>query len=50
MHSMKRYFLLAFLVALLPFFPPASISGSDQDVRITVLFTGDTNGRIEPCG
>jgi len=50
MHSMKRYFPLAFLVVLLPFLPPASISGSDQDARITVLFTGDANGHIEPCG
>jgi 2',3'-cyclic-nucleotide 2'-phosphodiesterase (5'-nucleotidase family) len=47
----KAGLLLTFL-ALLPALFPAAAPGAEREdpVRLTVLFTNDAHGYIEPCG
>lgn len=47
---MKRYIFFAFLVAFLSLFPSRLRPNPDEKSRVAVLFTGDVNGYVEPCG
>ena len=44
-------FLLMFLALLFALFPVADCgAGEGEPIRLTVLFTNDAHGYIEPCG
>ena len=44
-------FLLTFLMLLFALLPVADCSAEEgEPIRLTVLFTNDVHGYIEPCG
>ena len=48
---MRVRLLLAFLMLLSALFPVADGSAEEgEPIRLTVLFTNDVHGYIEPCG
>jgi hypothetical protein len=47
---MKKYVLVALLTALILFIPSMLRPNPKEDPKATVVFTGDVNGRLEPCG
>lgn len=48
---MRVRLLLTFLLLLSALFPAANGSAEEgEPIRLTVLFTNDVHGYIEPCG
>ena len=56
--SMKRYYLFVLLVAVLAFLPTlishvaeaVTTRGVSNKADFAVVFSGDVNGHIRPCG
>jgi len=47
---MKQFFLFSILLALLWLFPSRLNSQVSDTPKAAILFTGDVNGYVEPCG
>jgi len=48
--SMKQFLVFSILLTLLWLFPSRLNSQVSDTPKATILFTGDVNGYIEPCG